>query len=626
MLEHTHRCVHAGAGLKFPELRTGRRVERSKPPVIASNEQQTASSRQGAAVTLLRPLIAPGQRVRRHVEGSEDADARHARERHRSTEIVDTWLRRNKAIVAAAGIPIDHRRPADEQATLNGIVRARRPACTAPDAGQHERRHVAEERREDPAVVHQRVPLGREVDELRHDRIAARERLRRGRLLPRFLRHRLLVDADQRFAGLAIEDIRPAGLADFSERTPRATVDRHVEQHDGIDRVVVPDIVMHLLEVPPVSPGLQLDRHDRRGKQVVTGAEGAVVVGSGVAGRKIEQPERRIDGWRLPDGGPAVLPGVVVLRPGVVTCLTRARDCVERPEQPSVSGVVRLDAAAGSAIAAGEADDHLALDVERCGGDREALLPALGLDRPDDATGGAVQRHQLALELPREHPILADRHTFVVPATAHGGDVRIDVGRVLPEDLAAIERQREHVVGAGTDVCRAVVDDWRGEAGILRCRARAAQLRPPHAFQLADIRAIESSQRRIPLVVEIAAVGRPAGRRMRCQSCAGEILGAAEPLRHQRGDEERGYRYAERCCNRSTHVTSPRRESGATWPRFFSVSPMYLETTWDRSTRYTFRPRSVYGIDTRSSRSITVASASSSGVTARVEDVPETPP
>ena len=219
------------------------------------------------------------------------------------------------------------------------------------------RRVLADERREDAAVVDERVSFRRDLDQLRHDGVAARERLRRGRLLPRLLRHRLLVNADERLPGLAIEDVGPAGLSHFGDRLARTAAHVHVHEDDRIDRVVVPDVVMHLLEVPAIFPGGELDRQHRGRVQVVAGAEGAVVVGSGIAGREIEEAELGIDGRRLPDRRTAVLPRVVVLRPRLVTGLARTGNRVEGPDQPAVLRVVGLEAAARAAIAAGETDD-----------------------------------------------------------------------------------------------------------------------------------------------------------------------------------------------------------------------------------------------------------------------------
>src|SRR5207247_7859848 len=61
---------------------------------------------------------------------------------------------------------------------------------------------LAGERREDAAVIHERAAFRRDLDQLRDDGVAAREGLRRRGCLLRLLRHRPLVDADQRLPRL----------------------------------------------------------------------------------------------------------------------------------------------------------------------------------------------------------------------------------------------------------------------------------------------------------------------------------------------------------------------------------------------------------------------------------------
>src|SRR6185436_8698997 len=170
-------------------------------------------------------------------------------------------------------------------------------------------------------------------------------------------------------------DVGPAGLANFDDRFARTATQVHVHQDDGIDRVVVPDVVMHLLEVPAILARLELDGDHRRGVEIVAGAEGAVIVGRGVAGREVDETEIQIDSRRLPDRGAAVLPRVVVLRPGVVTGLTRTGNRVEGPDQAAVLRVVGLEPAARTAIAAGKADENHSIHVEWRRGDRKILLP-----------------------------------------------------------------------------------------------------------------------------------------------------------------------------------------------------------------------------------------------------------
>ncbi len=250
----------------------------------------------------------------------------------------------------------------------------------------------------------------------------ARDRLRRRGLLALVLRHRLLLDRQQRLAGLAVEQVEPAGLARLGEALALLAVDLDVEQHDRARRVVVPDVVVHLLEVPAVLAGLRVERHDRRGEEVVALAPRAVQVGGGVAGREVDQPELRVDGRRLPHRRAPVRPRVVVLRPGVVPDLARPGDRVEHPHLVASLRVVGLDAPADRELAARDASDHHALVVEGRGRDRVALLPAADLGLPLHLAGHLVERHELPVELAEvDHP-LAERDAAAEPAAADGVD------------------------------------------------------------------------------------------------------------------------------------------------------------------------------------------------------------
>ena len=93
---------------------------------------------------------------------------------------------------------------------------------------------------------------------MRHRRVADRIRLGFGCFLPRLLRHRAFLDTDQRFAVGAVEDVDPAGAPRFGYPLARLTVDHRVEQYHRTRRVVVPDVVMDLLEMPDVFAGLGL--------------------------------------------------------------------------------------------------------------------------------------------------------------------------------------------------------------------------------------------------------------------------------------------------------------------------------------------------------------------------------
>src|SRR5436190_13543871 len=78
----------------------------------------------------------------------------------------------------------------------------------APLTGRLERHRLVPEGLKDAAGF----DAGLRVGALRHGRVAARIGLRLGRLLARLLRHRALVDPDQRLPVGTIEDVNPPGL------------------------------------------------------------------------------------------------------------------------------------------------------------------------------------------------------------------------------------------------------------------------------------------------------------------------------------------------------------------------------------------------------------------------------
>ena len=345
---------------------------------------------------------------------------------------------------------------------------------------------------------------------LRHDRIAARIGLRCGGQLPRILRHGALIDADQRLAGDSIEDVSPAGLAHLRKAFALLASDLGIEQHHRVGRVIVPDVMVHFLKVPAVLAGARLNGDDGRGVQVVTTAHSTIEVRARVARREIQQPQFAIDSRCVPDRAAAVLPGIAVFGPGVVARFTRTGHRIERPQRLAVACIKGFDAPAHAQFATGNASDDHAVVVQRRSGQRKAFLPTFDLYGPGLFAGLHIERNQTAVERAEKHFAIAQADTAVGPATAHGADLGVEIGRVFPQDVAADHIERKHIVCTGDDVDDAIVHQGLCLARVLRCQARALQMCAPHALELRHIAAVDARQRRIALVKQTAAVGGPA--------------------------------------------------------------------------------------------------------------------
>ncbi len=227
---------------------------------------------------------------------------------------------------------------------------------------------------------------------MRNKRIANRIGLRGCSAILGPLRHGTFINAHQGLTCGAIQDIYPAGLAGLRNAFAWHAVLVDVEQDHRIRCIVVPDVVMHFLEVPAISAGLHIQRNDRGSKQVVAMAHIAVVIRAGIAGGEIQQTQLGIYCRCLPYGGAAVLPDRVVGTPGVVAKFTRAGDGVKSPLQRTVSGVEGFDSAAHAHFAAGKAGNHHAVVIERRCRDGETLLPLFSLDLPAHGTVFAIER------------------------------------------------------------------------------------------------------------------------------------------------------------------------------------------------------------------------------------------
>src|SRR5829696_4660787 len=189
---------------------------------------------------------------------------------------------------------------------------------------------------------------------------------------------------------------------------------------------------MDLLKMPLVLATLEIEGNDRLGEEVVTGAHGAIKVRAGVADLDVEHAQLRIDGRRLPHRSTAVLPHLVVLRPGLVPELTWSRNRVEAPDLVAGLGVVRGDVAANLVLGTGDADVDQPVVVDRRHRLGVAGPRTVNLNTPGDFAGFLIECRQFGVDLSDKDESVADRHTAIDLAAAEREADDVDVRGVLP--------------------------------------------------------------------------------------------------------------------------------------------------------------------------------------------------
>ena len=305
------------------------------------------------------------------------------------------------------------------------------------------------------------------------------------------------------FAGLAVEEEEVAVGAHRRHRLDRLAVDRRVVQQQRRRDVRVPDVVAHHLVVPPPLARLHVEGEDRGGEQVVPLAELAAEHRHRVAGREVDHPQVGIDGADQPHAPAAELPGIVVLRPGVVAELAGTRDDEEGPLDRAGRGVEGQHPPLSADVAVGEADEHLAARVHRRGRHRLAPRPHLAPDpgRPDELAGILVECDDLRAARAEEDEAVTEHHPL-----PRGHPPRLGVRLPAPDRVAGPRIEREDV-GAARQVDDAVLDH-RG-----RARRRAAgERRHPRAAEPIDGVGRDSVERGVARAGPVPAGEGPVGR------------------------------------------------------------------------------------------------------------------
>ena len=225
-----------------------RRVERDEVAAAVAGEDHPPGRRQQPAAAAAGERMPPGDlaglRIDRRQEVAERSELRDrlAAEAHRSARIGIGQIEHVEAVVLLDVEEAGVRR-----------VRRRRPV-----------RHAAFDRR------HERAGNRRFLRRIRID-------LARRPLAERPVRRRAVLARDEVLAGDAIERVEVAVARRGRHELARLAVDRRVDQDRRLRRIPVVRVVHRRLEVPRHLAGVDVDRDQRAGEQVVALAAGAGV-------------------------------------------------------------------------------------------------------------------------------------------------------------------------------------------------------------------------------------------------------------------------------------------------------------------------------------------------------------
>ena len=297
---------------------------------------------------------------------------------------------------------------------------------------------------------------------------------------------------------------------------------------------MVPDAVVHELEVPLALAGVEVDRHQALGEQVVAGPVAAVVVGRRGLDRQVRDAQLLVHGDLRPDPGVAGVDGRVV-QPGLAPELARLRDGVEDPQalaRPHVEAAdvaLRVAPAAGVAARAegGAHDDHVPGDGGRgvqpdFARDRIDVLVVVQLEVDDAVLAEAGDRPPGPGRQGDQPVARRDVQDALVAAVAPVGQpasrqpprrrlaARSLVEAVGPQQLARAGVERRHrAARAGRRVDDAVHHQRRRLELVLGDRAEIVRLEPPGDLQLVEVPRVDLVERGVARMAEVAAVRRP---------------------------------------------------------------------------------------------------------------------
>ena len=233
------------------------------------------------------------------------------------------------------------------------------------------------------------------------------------------LRYRSLLDWKERLAGLAVEDEDEPHLGCLGDGGNFPPVASHGDQGRLRRNVVVPDVVVHDLEVPDYLAARGAQRDDRVRVAIVSAPLAAVEVRAGASGRNEDEAALRIGRQDRPGVGGAATVRAVAGPGGARRIVAPARNRVPRPAQGAGARVERAHDAAcvvGALVVADRRTDddevpddrgrarHLVVAARSVSGTLEEVdLPA-GSEIGAATAGRRIERDQARIQSPDEDP------------------------------------------------------------------------------------------------------------------------------------------------------------------------------------------------------------------------------
>src|SRR5690606_323845 len=164
-------------------------------------------------------------------------------------------------------------------------------------------------------------------------------------------------------------------------------------------------------------------------------------------------------------------------------------------------------------FAAREPGDDLPVVVERRRGDAVALRRIARKHVPQYFARLLIEGDQSPVEAAEKDLAVTHAESAAEATAADDGFLEIDIGFIRPNEFPRVDIDGEDVVVARDDVDHAFVEEGLRLLRIARSESRAVEADSPDGLDLVDVVAIDLVQRRITLVVDIAAVRDPVLRR-----------------------------------------------------------------------------------------------------------------